>query len=99
MIGPRFPEIRGGGTWHIRRQSGRASFWILISDGHSSILTHFSRSDIGLGMDPEIGNPYPRLWYIERGPLIPDDWSAISGNSWGNRGQYAANLGAPLSRT
>ena len=39
----------------IRRQSGVPSFWILIAAEDAAILAHFSRSDTGLEMGPEIG--------------------------------------------
>ena len=44
----------------FHRQSERPHRLALISAKDASILAHFSQSDIGLEMDPEIGYSYPR---------------------------------------
>ena len=55
MVGPRFPgdpgEIAANPT-PIRA----TLFWTLIAAKDASILAHFSRSDIGPEMDPEMGH-------------------------------------------
>ena len=69
----------------IRRQSGRRKFRTLIAPKNASILAHFSRSDIGPELGPEIGNYYPRFGYSNRDPLIPNDRSDLRttlGKSW-----------------
>ena len=48
-------------------------------------------------MDLEIRYAYPRLGSRKMAPLGPNDWPAIFGRRWGNRGQSAANPGDPLS--
>ena len=99
---PLIPNDRSaisGRSWGNRgqthRQSGRPSFWAPISDKDASILAHFSRSDIGLGICPIIGHTQPRLGSRNWDPSIPNDWSAISGRSWGNRGQPTTSPGDP----
>ena len=39
------------------RQSGRPSSWALIAAKDASILAHFSQSDIGVEMGPNVGYP------------------------------------------
>ena len=73
------------------RQSGRPFFWALIAAMDAAISAYFSHPDIGLGMDPKIGYAYPRLGPRKRAPLIPNDWSAISGRRMGTRDQSTTN--------
>ena len=44
-----------GTSWPTHRQSRWPSTWSLIAAKDASILAHFSRPDIGMGMDPEAG--------------------------------------------
>ena len=44
----------------------------------------FSRSDIGMEMGTGKGYRKPRLGFVKRGQLIPNDWPAIYGISWRN---------------
>ena len=43
--------------WATLGNSERPAFWSLIAANGASVLAHFSRPDIGLGMDPELGYP------------------------------------------
>ena len=80
-----------------RHRPGRPSFWSLIADKNASILAHFSRSDIGLEMTPEIGYPHPRLGLRKRAPLIPNAWSAIYGQPMGKSRPSHHQSGRPSS--
>ena len=44
-----------GISWPIRNHSARPSLRALIAAQVSSVAAHFSRSDIGLEMDPKLG--------------------------------------------
>ena len=80
----------------IRHQSGRPPFWALIAAKNASILTHFSRPDIGPEMDPELGYHPPRLWPGEWAARIGGGLAAISQRSSGNRGQISGDRRLPL---
>ena len=58
-------------------------FCPLIVARGSAILAHFSQSDIGMAMSPEIGQYYPILWSGMWGPLIPGVWPGILDYTWG----------------
>ena len=81
----------------IRRECGRPFFRALIAAKGAAISAHFSRPEIGRRMDPEIGYPHPRLESRQSEQLAPNGRAAISGRSWGYRGQSAADPNGPLS--
>ena len=62
----------------IPHQLAGPALWALISATDASILVHFSRSDSGLGMDPDIVDPNPRSGSGERAALANGRLAAIS---------------------
>ena len=77
------------GSWEsrgIRQQLMAPSIWTLNTAKNASILSHFSQSERGGGIAPEICNPQPCLCPRKRAEWSGGWLAAISAGSWKSRG-------------